>query len=199
MAKHVDYYLSFTSPWTYLGSPEFGRICKDTGTSVNFFPCNFLEIFAATGGLPLGKRSPERQAYRLIEMERWGAWREMDINLKPAHWPFDETLAVGAFMAATEAGADGHSLSHAIMRSVWAEERDMADAGELKSVLEGFGLDSKTLLDKAADLDATRAIIRKNTEAAIAVGVFGAPSYLYENELFWGQDRLDFLERALRR
>lgn len=199
MAKTVDYYLSFTSPWTYLGSRDFGRICQETGTTANFLPTNFLDVFAATGGLPLPKRAPERQAYRLIELERWSSFRSMDINLHPKHWPFDETLAVGCLLAAADEGADLHALSHAVMRAVWAEEKDMANRIELGTVLDGLGLDSAALLEKATDLDATKEIIRKNTEAAIAVGVFGAPSYLYNGELFWGQDRLDFLERALKR
>ena len=199
MAKTVDYYFSLSSPWTYLGSLEFARLCEDTSTTVNFRPSHLKTVFAATEGLPVPERAPERQAYRLVELERWGAYRQMDINLHPAHWPFDDTLAVGAMLAAEKAGADLHALTHSIMRAAWAEDRDMTNPEHLATVLSGLGLDSKALLAVAADQSATRKVIDANTETAIAAGVFGAPSYLYENELFWGQDRLEFLGRALAR
>ena len=101
-------------------------------------------------------------------------------------------------VAAKRAGADAGRLSHAILRAVWAEERDVADPGTLRAVAAENGLDGAALL-AAAETGAVREEYAANTAEAIARGVFGAPSYVYRGELFWGQDRLDFLERALAR
>lgn len=197
MAKIIDYYLSLISPYAYLGSGEFERIATAHGAEVRVKPVNYGEIFPKTGGLPLAKRAPERQAYRLVELERWRTYRGIPLNLHPAHFPTDETLAAGAVIAAERAGGDPLRLAHAILRAVWAEERDIADPKVLAELLEASGHD-KGLLEAASSPEVVEARA-KLTEEALSRGVFGAPTYVYGDELFWGQDRLDFLDRALAR
>ncbi|MFQ5467726.1 MAG: 2-hydroxychromene-2-carboxylate isomerase [Kiloniellaceae bacterium] len=197
MPKVVDYYLTLISPYAYLGGAELERIAAAHGATVRVKPVDYGTIFPKTGGLPLAKRAPARQAYRLVELERWRAARDIPLNLHPAHFPTDEALAAGAVIAAERAGGDPMRLAHGILRAVWAEERDIADPQVLAAILGETGQDP-ALLDAAA-LPETQAARAALTQEALARGVFGAPTYMFEDEPFWGQDRLDFLARALAR
>jgi len=197
MPKIVDYYLSLISPYAYLGGAELERIVAAHGASVRVKPVDYGTIFPKTGGLPLAKRAAARQAYRLVELKRWRAYRNIPLNLHPAHFPANEALAAGAVIAAQRAGGDPMRLAHGILRAVWAEERDIADPKVLAAILGETGHDA-ALLDAAARPETTAARAEL-TEEALARGVFGAPTYVFEDEPFWGQDRLDFLERALAR
>ena len=196
MSKVIDHYYSLVSPWTYLGGPRLDAIARRAGALVDHKPADFGGIFAASGGLPLARRAPQRQAYRLLELARWRDFLGAELNLRPGHLPAPDDLAARVVVAAERAGADAGRLSHAILRAVWAEERDVADPGTLRDVAGESGLDGAALL-AAAGTGAVREEYAANTAEAIARGVFGAPSYVYRGELFWGQDRLDFLERAL--
>ena len=196
MTKTIDYYFSFNSPWAYLGSRLFGEIARRHGAEVRVKPVNLGEVFPRTGGLPLPKRAPERQAYRLVELNRWRAYRDMPLNQHPAFFPADEALAAGCVIAQGAAGGDTLGLAHAILRAVWAEERDMADEATLAEILRETGAEPDALLAKARD-PKTRESYEAYTQEAVARGVFGSPSYILDGELFWGQDRLEFLERAL--
>jgi len=196
MAKTIDYYLSLISPWTYLGSRVVEDIVRKHGAAVHVRPMNLGEVFPRTGGLPLAKRAPERQAYRLIELKRWSAYRDMPLNLHPKFFPANEQMAAGLVIAAAMGGGDPLRLAHAILRAVWAEERDIADIPTLESIARETGHDELSLLTRGAEPE-IREAYSAYTQDAVARGVFGAPSYIYEDELFWGQDRLDFLDRAL--
>lgn len=194
MSRNVDYYYSLQSPWSYLGHERFCAIARDAKATVTPHPVDFGVIFPATGGLPLAKRAPARQAYRLSELKRWSRFLDVPLNLQPRHFPTDETLAAGLVIALREAGGDALQLTGRILRAVWAEERDIADRAVLQEIVAD--LDGATLLAAAA---APQVADRRKaeTEAAIELGVFGAPTYVIDGELFWGQDRLDFVARAL--
>ena len=196
MPEVIDHYYSLVSPWTYLGGPRLDAIARRAGAAVDHKPADFGSIFPASGGLPLARRAPQRQAYRLLELGRWRDFLGVELNLRPRHFPAPDDLAARVVVAAKRAGADAGRLSHAILRAVWAEERDVADPGTLRAVAAENGLDGAALL-AAAETAAVREEYAANTAEAIARGVFGAPSYVHRGELFWGQDRLDFLERAL--
>ncbi len=196
MAKVVDYYLSLMSPWSYLGAARFGDILRRAGASAVCKPVDFGRIFPASGGLPLGKRARQRQAYRMMELRRWRDRLGIDLNLEPRYFPTAESLAAGVVIAARDSGAEVLELSAAILRAVWAEERDIAEPETLRALAGEVGLDGDRLLDAAAS-DEVRRAYQADTEEAIARGVFGAPTYLLEDEIFWGQDRLDFLARGL--
>lgn len=196
MPKVVDYYLTLISPWAYLGSVRFAAMIERHGATVCVKPVNFGEIFPRTGGLPLPERAPERQAYRLVELKRWSAYLGIPIKLQPAYFPADEQIAAQLVIAAGDLGGDPLALAHAFGRAVWQEERNIADRATCAAILKETGHDAARLLAAAGDpaMAGRRAAL---TEEAVARGVFGAPSYVYRDEIFWGQDRLDFLERAL--
>lgn len=192
--KTVDYYLSLNSPWTYLGHDRFMAMARAAGATVRLWPVDFSLIFPRTGGLPVPKRSPERQAYRLMELERWRAWLGVPLNLHPAHWPADDRIATGMVMAARDRGEDAARLAGAYLRAVWAGERDIGDEHTIIAIAGEQELDGGALRALAEEKVAGR---DQDSQEAIARGVFGAPSYVIGDEVFWGQDRLDFVQRAL--
>ena len=195
MAEVIDYYLSLQSPWSYLGHDRLIEIADRHGAELRVWPVNFREIFAATGGLPLPKRSPERQAYRLVELGRWRDFLALPLTLRPAHFPTHERLAAGMVGAARDAGGDAARLAGAMLKAVWVEQRDIGERDTVAAIAEALDMDGRGLI-AAAERDAGERM-KTDTTAAIARGVFGAPSYIYRDELFWGQDRLEFLDRAL--
>lgn len=158
------------------------------------YPVNFAAIFEVTGGLPVPKRSKQRQDYRLAELERWRDYLDIPLNVHPAHWPADDGLATRIVVALRDKDVAGTlDFAGAIMRAVWSEDRNIGEPRTVEMICEELGLDFATL-SKHDDVTKT---IAKDTQSAIAQGVFGAPSYIYRGDLFWGQDRLEFLERAL--
>jgi len=198
MTVTVDYYLSLNSPWTFLGSALFAEIAVRNNVAVNVKPAKFGPIFEQTGGLPLPKRSPQRRAYRLMELKRWREVRAIPLNVEPTYFPCDDTVAVRLVIAARLQGKDAHRLSLELGRAVWEREETLADPATLSAAAARAGLDAAALRAAGpsdAELDALH---EQYTREALAAGVFGAPSFvLPSGEIFWGQDRLDLLERAL--
>ena len=199
MPVTIDYYLSLNSPWTYMGSGPFAEIARRYGATVNVKPCKFGPIFEQTGGLPLPKRSPQRRAYRLVELKRWREVRGIPINLEPRYFPSDDLGAVRLVIAAKLQGKDAHLLSLEFGRAIWEREESLADAAVMSAAAQRAGLDAAALRaggPSDAELDA---LYEEFTRDALKAGVFGAPSYvLPSGEIFWGQDRLELLERALK-
>jgi carboxymethylenebutenolidase len=199
MTEIVDYYLSLNSPWTYLGHQHLSELTDAYGLSVNVHPVDFGGIiFPATGGLPLPKRSPQRQAYRLVELERWREYLGVPLNIQPKFWPANEVLGACMVLAAGQSGGGAALLlAGALLRAVWAEDRDIADRDTLRAIASECGLDADALMAQAnTDEMAKRRIAE--SEQAVERGVFGAPFYICMGQPFWGQDRLDMLERILR-
>ncbi len=198
MAKTVDYYFSPISPWTYLGHARFADLAQRHGASVKVKPVDFGKVFPVSGGLPLAKRAPQRQAYRLVELKRFRDYLKLPLNLQPKFFPAPADLAAQFIVAAGRAGgsAAAMALAGAILRACWAEERNIADAETLAAICQEQGMDAAALA-AAAQSDAVKAEYAGYTQEAIARNVFGAPSYVIDGEIFWGQDRLDFVERAL--
>jgi len=195
--KTVDYYFSPMSPWSYLGHSRFADIAQRHGAGINVKPVDYGKIFPLSGGLPLAKRAPQRQAYRFVELKRWQKFLQVPLTLEPKHFPFDTNLAARLIIAADGKGTgNAMRLAGAILKACWSENRNMADEVELAQVSQEQGLEPRGLI-AAAKTDETQARYDALTAEAIELHVFGAPTYVYNKELFWGQDRLEFLERAL--
>lgn len=195
----IDYFFSTLSTWSYVGTRAFRDIAKRYDVTVHHKPTNLLTLFEATGGLPAGQRPPQRQAWRKIEMERWRQKRNLPMNLDPAHWPVNPRLADGVVVAAIERHGEEAAgrLADAMMRAVWEEERNISDVDDVVKMIGACGLPGAELIDAASGSDISEAITQ-NTREAIERGLFGAPTYCVGDEFFWGQDRLDMLEDALR-
>lgn len=197
--RRIDYYFAPQSPWTYLGHDRFVAMARQAGMQVNLMPADYGQIFAASGGLPLGKRAPQRQAYRLVELARFRDHLGLPLNVQPRFFPVAVDDAARLLIAAQlAAGSEAAlKLSGAVFSAVWAQDRNIADAGTLAQLLAEQGLPAAWLDDAHSAQVQER--YEAHTRQAIATGVFGAPSYVIDGEIFWGQDRLDLLERRLAR
>ncbi len=196
MAKTVEYYLTPISPWAFLGARRFAEIVEAHRVPVLVKPMKIGEVFAQSGGLPLAKRAPQRQAYRLQELQRWRKRRNIPLNIHPAYFPAPDALACRFILAAGEIGGDPLRLAEALGRAVWVEERNIADTGTLQDIAEETGHNRITILAKAIEPTIDMRL-DELTEEAKQRGVFGAPTYIVGEEIFWGQDRLEFLDEFL--
>lgn len=196
MTKTVEYYFTCVSPWTYLGHARFVSITKKHGATVAVKPADLGKVFPVSGGLPLAKRAPQRQAYRMMELKRWRTHLGLPLNLQPKYFPVSAEPSALMVIAAIKLGMDAMTLAGAFMKACWAEERDVSDPETLSRIAKAGGFDEIKLASEAAK-PTTKAEAERLTQEAIDRGVFGAPTYAYKDELFWGQDRLDFLDRAL--
>ncbi len=196
MTATVDYYFSVVSPWSYLGDARLREIADRYGATLKHKPVNTALIFSRTGGLQLKDRSDQRKAYRMQELRRWRDQLGAELTLEPRYFPTNDQLAARTVAAALQSGEDPSELVHALMRACWVEDQDVAEPSVVSAALATAGLDADKLMS-LAESDACRNEIDANTEEAISRGVFGVPAYLIGDQLFWGQDRLDFVERAL--
>ena len=198
MIPTIDYYLAPQSPWAYLGHQRLAGIARATSARINVLPVDFGgKVFPVSGGLPLAQRAPQRQAYRLLELKRFSDHLGMPLNLHPKHFPVNGDEASRLIIAVDmHEGSDAAmALAGAVLRAVWAEERNIADAGELALMLTACGLAAERLDDSRSAEVQQR--YEADSQRAVSAGVFGAPSYVIAGEIFWGQDRLDFVKRRL--
>lgn len=197
MRPTVDYFIAPQSPWTYLGHARFVAMARDAGATIRLRPMDLGRVFPVSGGLPLPKRAPQRQAYRLVEMERFAKWLKLPLNLHPKFFPVAGDPASRLICTVDrQDGLDAAlALTGEVLSAVWVHELDIADAATLAQLLARLGLPAERLpasLEPQAQSD-----LDVHTQAAIDAGVFGAPSFVIDGEIFWGQDRLDFVQRRL--
>jgi 2-hydroxychromene-2-carboxylate isomerase len=192
----IDYYYWINSDWAYLGADRLRAIARRHGAVIQYKPVRLLEVYARTGGIPLGKRSPERQNYRVAELRRWCAYLGVHVNPQPKYLCPDDELASSMVIAALRQHLDVHELSNAIFRAEWVHDRDISDSTVLLGAAKECGLDGARLLDTANSPEVKAELVH-NTEEAISRGVFGSPAYFVGGEHFWGQDRLDWVDRIL--
>ena len=197
MAKIIDYFFTPVSPFSYLGHERFVAVAKKYGAEIRVKPIDLGRVFPVSGGLPLKQRAPQRQAYRLLELKRWREFLGLPLNVQPKFFPVSGDLASRCILAALEYGTDeALKLTAALMRAVWVEEFNIAEADIVAAIAREQGFDPATLATRANAPEVSTTYDRL-TEEAINRQVFGAPTYIYRDELFWGRDRLDFLDRAL--
>jgi len=197
MRRSIAYYFSLQSPWAYLGHAAFHKVVSDCDCRVIYKPVMLLDLFSETGGLPLAKRHPVRQRYRLVELQRWRDKRGVPLHLHPRHWPFNATLADQLVIAIDAQGHDPDPFLRRAFAAVWEHQLDLGDAATLSRLADDSGLRGAELV-AAAKSEASAAVYRANHDEAIAGDVFGSPSYVLDGEVFWGQDRIELLADALR-
>ncbi|HEX2567638.1 MAG TPA: 2-hydroxychromene-2-carboxylate isomerase [Burkholderiales bacterium] len=199
----VSCYYSLSSPWAYFAGPRLVEIVRKRGAKLALKPFDFQEVVPRTGGVPLRTRPEPRRTYHALELDRWRKHLNMPLTLEPKFYPKDG-LPLGwnkppgwMVIAAQERGLDAPRLSHALLRALWAEERNTADAKVRIQVADENGLPGAEL-QKEETSERVQALYRQYSTEAEKLGVFGAPTYVLPGgERFWGQDRLDFLDRAL--
>lgn len=197
MPATVDYYFAPQSPWTYLGHTRFSALVQASGARVRLLPVDLGAVFAVSGGLPLGKRPPQRQAYRLVELRRYSDHLGLPMVVQPRYFPVSGDDAARLIIAVDQqdGSAAAMRLAGAIFTAVWAQERDIASSQTLAELLQESGL-PLTRLEQSRSPEVQQQY-EANTRQAIDGNIFGAPTYVVDGEMFWGQDRLDFVERKL--
>ncbi len=196
MTPRIEYFFTSVSPWSYLGHDAFVDLANTHGAEIVYKPTNLTVVFSETGGLPLAKRAPARQKYRLVELKRWKEKRGLPLNLQPAHFPTDASLVDRCVIAIADAGGDPAGFLGRAYRAVWAIDRDIADEHVVEGLLADAGQDARAVI-ASARTDAVGETYAANSREAIDRSVFGAPTYVLNGEPFWGQDRLDLLADAL--
>jgi 2-hydroxychromene-2-carboxylate isomerase len=195
-------YYTLSSPWAYFAGPKLQDIVRRHRAKLALKPFDFQAVVPRTGGIPLRTRPEPRRKYHALELARWREFLGMPLMLMPRYYPTDglpegwNKPAGWMVIAAQQRGDDAFVLSNAILRALWAEERDIADPSVRQAIADENGLDGDALVaaEKSAEV---QAIYRRNSEEALALGVFGSPTIVLDGEIFWGQDRLDFVDRAL--
>ena len=195
--KICEYYFSPISPWSYLGHERLVNLAQKYDVKIDIKPLDIVQLFGASGGIPLAKRAPQRQAYRLQELKRWSDFLQIPLHVQPTFFPVSGDLASKLILATQLAHGTqcAMQLAFSTMQAVWADEQNIAEAATLINLANQLDLDGNALI-KSAEVTSIHNQYQQNTQQAIAANVFGTPWYVYKGEAFWGQDRLDFLERA---
>lgn len=198
MNKTVDYFMTPVSPFTYLGHARFREICAKHQAQINLRVMDLGKVFPASGGLALKDRPQQRRAYRMMELKRWRDFLGVPLTLEPKYFPAPAEPAATLILAVLERHGTSAALDVAgdCGRAIWAEERNLGEPATLAEIANARELDADALLAHARSAEVAARYVQHSQEA-IARNVFGAPTYVYRDELFWGQDRLDFVDRAL--
>ena len=198
MKQTINYYHFLISPFSYLAIERFNAIASKHDLTVNYIPISVMDVFGELSVLPPGKRHPSLQRMRMDELTRWSSFLNKPMNHTPAHFPVDQTLAAQMVFAAggNDGNLDAGKLSDALLRAVWEEEKNISDESTLIAIADSAGLNGAELIETARD-DQWNTLYVNATKDALENGVVGSPTYQVGDQLFWGQDRLDFLDRTL--
>ena len=195
----VEYYYSIASPFSYLALERFLSLVKKYNLEIEEKPVDLVgEIFLNTGGLPVPKRHPSRQKYRLIEIDRIAKKFNVNINKQPKFFPPSDPHLPAKFVIAACKKGDKLRFGKTCLEYIWSLEKDISDYKILEEICEKLKLNFEEIKNLALS-DEIDFKYKKNSKDAIDQNVFGAPSYVLENEIFWGQDRLEYLEDAIKK
>jgi 2-hydroxychromene-2-carboxylate isomerase len=197
MSGTIDYYFTLASPWAFLGHQVFLDLAKAHNLTIRYKPVDVGEVFPQTGGLPLPKRHPARQRYRILELQRWREARGIPLKINPKHWPFPAATANRTIIAVAANGADPGRYTQRAFEGVWVKDEDLGQDDRLVALLNECGHDGAKIL-AAAKSETTGKIYADTATEGVDRNVIGSPCYVRDGEVFWGQDRLDLLASALK-
>lgn len=189
----IDYYFAPMSGYAYLGHARLLAIAAQAKAQINYHPLDMAQVFAAAGSFPPAKYPAVRQHHRKADMNRWAAARGLPITDTPNFWPVPMALANQVITAAQHLGLDQGAVTQAVLAAVWVHELDIANPADIARALDIAGLDPGPLLAAAATPPIIAAAAQ-DTSNAIDLGIFGSPTYIVNDDWFFGQDRLDFLQ-----
>ena len=191
--------MSHGSPWTFLGHKKVNEISKTNNCELDIMPVNYGEIFPVSGGLPVHKRPLQRQKYRLQELKRWSEFLKIKLNPEPKHFPSRSLLPSKVIISVKILNFENvNDIAYAIMEGLWIKEMNIDDPKNLKKILTRFIKTADEVIDFSESKQVEKEI-NEYTKEAIDLAVFGAPTYILDDQIYWGQDRLDFLERYIKR
>ena len=191
--------MSHGSPWTFLGHKKVNEIAKNNNCELDIMPVNYGEIFPVSGGLPVHKRPLQRQKYRLQELKRWSEFLKIKLNPEPKHFPSRSLLPSKVIISVKILNFENvNDIAYAIMEGLWIKEMNIDDPKNLKKILTRFIKTADEVIDFSESKQVEKEM-NEYTKEAIDLAVFGAPTYILDDQIYWGQDRLDFLERYIKR
>ena len=191
--------MSHGSPWTFLGHKKVNEISKTNNCELDIMPVNYGEIFPVSGGLPVHKRPLQRQKYRLQELKRWSEFLKIKLNPEPKHFPSRSLLPSKVIISVKILNFENvNDIAYAIMEGLWIKEMNIDDPKNLKKILTRFIKTADEVIDFSESKQVEKEM-NEYTKEAIDLAVFGAPTYIIDDQIYWGQDRLDFLERYIKR
>ena len=191
--------MSHGSPWTFLGHKKVNEITKTNNCELDIMPVNYGEIFPVSGGLPVHKRPLQRQKYRLQELKRWSEFLKIKLNPEPKHFPSRSLLPSKVIISVKILNFENvNDIAYAIMEGLWIKELNIDDPKNLKKILTRFIKTADEVIDFSESKQVEKEM-NEYTKEAIDLAVFGAPTYIIDKQIYWGQDRLDFLERYIKR
>ncbi len=198
--SEIEYFYSAHSAYAYLGSARFAQIARAANRRIAHKPMDLRKVVAITGPGSTSGQTPERRSYFFSrEIERWAEFRSAPVMEGfPTHHGRDMTLPNGMLVAGLLQGVNIDRLAHCLLEAHWRDDADLADSEILIRLGETSGVDPAPLLDAALSPEA-QAVYASNTEEAINRSVFGSPTYFVDGDMFYGQDHLEMLERALER
>ncbi len=191
--KVVDFYFSFVSLYTYIGYEAFQDLVQRLDLEVNYKPIDLHAIFTASGGLPVSKRPPQRQSYRLVEMQRWALIRNIPLVLKPKYHPCSAEIGHRMLLAAIANQQDIKDFVGNALKVLWVDDLNLADPDVMIAVANRSGLNGPGLYEQSKAGSITEKM-NALTQEGLEKQVFGTPFFICEGEPFWGQDRLEMLE-----
>ena len=196
MTKTVEFYFDLGSPTTYLAHTQLAKICADTQSELIYIPMLLGGVFKATGNASPAM-IPAKGRYMFQDLDRFAKRYGVQLRFNP-HFPINTLILMravtGMQMRQPQRFAE---FVDCLFRALWVEGRNLNDPQTIAAVLTENGFDPQEIIALTND-ESVKAALKENTEAAIKRGVFGAPSMFIGDQLFFGQDRLDFLEEALR-
>ncbi len=198
MTNILDYYFATPSPWAYLATPRLIELKNKYDLKINWKPSDLMEIFAVHGVAAVKDRPQPVQLNRLTELKRWGKFLNMPITIQPKFFPVDPSLSHRTIILAQKNSIKIENLIFSFQKAVWADEKNISDENTIIEICKSNNFNSSSIIEDANSEEIINEY-KKNTEDALSSNVWGSPTFIYNNELFWGQDRIDFLERAIQK
>ena len=196
MTRSIDFYFDFPSPYAYLAHTQLPRIAAEHGATIVYHPFRILELMKIVGNRPTTMECKNKGKYAGADLQRWVKRTKVDFARNPHSKSFDFAELDRGALVAIEDGR-GADYVTAVFAAIWGKAEDLSQRLVLTEVLQGAGFDGPLLLERAS-AEAVVAKLDAETRAAAERGVFGAPSIFVGDQMFFGNDRLDFVVDALR-
>jgi len=196
MADHIDYFYTSTSPFTWFGQKPFCEVAAKHKKEIRYKPVNLMEVWKVSGGVAPPQRPPMRQRYRLIELQRIGHYHGLEVIAEPDSFPANPERADCCCILLSQQGKDPGPFLFSVGEALWGQDRQIADEAVLAELLDKSGFDGKAIVAESKD-PAIAEVRNANSQEATELDVVGAPAYVYEKEVFWGQDRVDYLDHMI--
>ena len=196
--SEITYYYAAYSGFAYLGSRRFQEIAKQAQRTIVHKPIDLEVVLSENGSQSWADRTKAHLDYYFRrELERWSEYRQVSVlKQRPTYHGNSTNPANKLLIAAIVSGLNVNQLSHQLMTKHWVEDADLADKDTLIVITESIGFNAQELMD-LADSSEVDVIYRQNTQDALDLSVFGSPTYIVDGDMFYGQDHLELVERAL--